>query len=89
MPLADEIVVDELVSAEPYVVKRDWRFWCIILSLSTCMLLTALEFVSDEQLFYQGRTDDLVVIHRHGATADREGYRWGRVRLGGLELYPR
>jgi hypothetical protein len=25
---------------------RDWRFWCIILTLATCMLLTAIEFVS-------------------------------------------
>ncbi|KZV67597.1 MFS multidrug transporter [Peniophora sp. CONT] len=36
----------ELVSADYHPAERDWRFWCIIFSLSTCMLLTALEFSS-------------------------------------------
>lgn len=44
--VAEKIVVDD-ASSEQLAVKRDWRFWCIIFSLSICMLLTALEFVSD------------------------------------------
>ncbi|KAJ7621505.1 hypothetical protein DFH06DRAFT_1448299 [Mycena polygramma] len=31
-------------SAEPPM-RRDWRFWCIIMSLEICMLLTAVDFV--------------------------------------------
>ncbi|KAJ7163070.1 iron permease [Mycena filopes] len=33
-------------AAPATVVKRDWRFWCIIMSLAICILLTAIEFSS-------------------------------------------
>ncbi|KAJ7218461.1 major facilitator superfamily domain-containing protein [Mycena pura] len=34
------------VVAPAVVGKRDWRFWCIIMSLAICILLTAIEFSS-------------------------------------------
>ena len=30
----------------PYGVPKDWKFWCIIFSLSLSILLTAMELVS-------------------------------------------
>ncbi|KAF7290104.1 Iron permease [Mycena chlorophos] len=41
--------VDERITVEPPTpspMQRDWRFWCIILSLGICMVLTAMEFSS-------------------------------------------
>jgi hypothetical protein len=35
----------ELSESGNLEVKRDWRFWCIILSLAICILLSAIEFV--------------------------------------------
>ncbi|KAJ7838312.1 iron permease [Mycena leptocephala] len=36
----------ELSESGNLEVKRDWRFWCIILSLAICILLSAIEFSS-------------------------------------------
>ncbi|KAJ3871631.1 major facilitator superfamily domain-containing protein [Lentinula edodes] len=52
MPLP--FVIEEKSSSRPASpqtgpeteIPRDWRFWCIILSLAICMLLTAIEFTA-------------------------------------------
>ncbi|KAF7289732.1 Iron permease [Mycena indigotica] len=46
VPALRHKVDDDAQNGGGQPMQRDWRFWCIILSLAICMVLTAMEFSS-------------------------------------------